>query len=360
MNAATSAVEPADALHGCRMACRMASVAFLLLGAAASPTRAGQAAPPVLVSLVVDAIEQNFSLISTAKVTVREVVEDATVSQFEVKVEKLSDGSELRVTSSPRNERRRRILLSDDRLRVDTSGSGPGTPRITETWALVAGVWTQHVPGSSAAWIRRTSELPGMFPIDPRQLGSDDIRRWLSEILREDAILSATLTSSADGADCIRILAKSASGVQTAYEFSAEDDFLPTRCETRWPDGSLLQLVEYEYRDVLGGWAKFPERVTRSFFAQGATRHPSSSGWRQRLVWELTSDVVLNNPIPDDAFEVKLPPGTRVNDNTRRAIYLSKTPLPRRNLLWGWCGAGLLACVTLLVSRRRRRHGTRE
>jgi hypothetical protein len=145
-----------------------------------------------------------------------------------------------------------------------------------------------------------------------------------------------------------------------AYEFSAENGFLPTRCETRWPDGSLLQLVQYEYRDVLDGRAKFPDRVTRSFFAQGVTRHPSSCGWRQRLVWELTGDVVLNEPIPDDAFEVTFPPGTRVNDNTRRAIYLSQTPVPRRNLLWRWCGAGLLACVTLLVSRRRRRRGTRE
>lgn len=86
VNTATSVVEPTDASRGCHAVCRMASVALLLIGVSACPAHAGQAASHEVVGLVLDAIEQNFSLIKTASLTVREVVEDSTVDRLEGRI----------------------------------------------------------------------------------------------------------------------------------------------------------------------------------------------------------------------------------------------------------------------------------
>jgi len=321
-------------------------------------TLAGQPGADELVGLVIDAIDRNFSVIKTAEMTVREVLEDASVRAPKVTVTQTPNGGELRVRRTPRNEWQKRILLKGDKLRVDTIDNWRGEPRVTETWALAEGVWTQYIPHRSAAWVRRINEMPGMSPMDPRQVGSNDVRRSIREILRQDAILSAKLTTSADGNDRIQIVAKPAQGTPTSYEFSADQDFLPTRLETRWPDGSLLQQVDYEYRDVLDGRTKFLEKVTNSFFAQGATRRPKASGWRQRHVRELTSDVVINQTVAEDAFKVQFQLDTRVSDNTRHAVYMSRVPVSARRLPWSWYGAGILGCVTLLVSLRTYRRST--
>jgi len=286
-----------------------------------------------LVGLVIDAIEKNFAAIDTADLRVHEVMEDATVAERKVTVTKLPDGSEVHVTRAPHSEWYGRILIRSHDFRIDKL-PGADAKGVIESHAFVDGTWTQYVPGSTAAWIRKPRGMPGMFPLDPRQVGTDDIRRSVIDILREDTIVSAQLTTSSRGGGLIRIVAKPASGVRTTYEFSAAANFLPIRLSTRWPDGSLLQLVDYEYQDVLNGHAKFLKKVTRSFFRKGATRKPPADGWRQRVVRELVGPVVFNKPISKTAVAITLPPGTRVSDSTRSDVYTSHIPLTIASRTW--------------------------
>ena len=86
------------------------------------------------------------------------------------------------------------------------------------------GLWTQYQPRHAAAWVRRGREMPGMFPVDPRQVGSSDVRRPLVEVLREDTV-SAQLVEDG-GRALVRIDTKSASGAQASYEFPRSDELL--------------------------------------------------------------------------------------------------------------------------------------
>lgn len=340
---------------------RATLVLLPLLGGLPSrgPAEAAQPGRDELVGLVIDAMENYFGPIETAELTVREVVEDATVAQRKVTVHKTPDGRQVRVSRTPRRESYAHVLLGHGDLRVDRARRADGTA-VFERLARIDGIWTQHVPESGAAWIRRPNGMPGMFPIDPRQVGSQDIRRSLIDVLREDTILSARLTRSPGGEDRVRIVAKPLQGTPTTYEFSGSVGFLPTRFTTRWPDGSLLQLTDYQYQDVLDGKAKFLKKVTRAFFAQGVTRQPREDQWRQRIIREVTGAIVLNRPVAREAIAITLPPGTRIYDATRSDIYVSQQPINGRPLSWWWYGLAFLGCAALLVSLKIVRHESIE
>jgi hypothetical protein len=223
-----------------------------------------------------------------------------------------------------------------------------------EVYSALDGVWTQHVPGASAAWLRRTDELPSVFPVDPRKCGTDDIRRSILDVLHEDQLLSVVMGAE-NGANIVRVAARSAVGAETTYEFSSKVGYLPVRLVTRWPNGSINQLVEFEYRQVLDGSAWFLERLVRRFFDEGVTRVAATTGWRQQMVREMVSDVRFPPAIDRSVFELKLPIGTRVSDATRQAVYGIHEPLSTRSLVVFWANCGLIAALVLALAIRRRR-----
>ena len=308
-----------------------------------------------LVRMVIDAIRSNYSMIKTADVSISEISEDARVRKLDSSVKRNAHGGEIRITRVPRAEWKVRVVTQGDDMRLDRVPSESGPRFGEESRACLNGVWTHYTPGSSAAWIHKTEDLPGMFPEDPRQLGSDDVRRSVIDILREDRLVSAELTKSEAGEALVRVVAESNKVVRTTYEFGAKSGFLPVRLMTRWPDGSVLQLVDFEYQDVLDGKAKFLKRLTRRFFAKGATEKPATTGWRQSLVREVEG-LVLNEAIRSERFEIELPPNTRVCDNVRQVIYRATEPVSEtRQTRWPYTVA-LVGVIVALISLRTYKH----
>jgi hypothetical protein len=306
--------------------------------------------------MVLDALRSNNQHIKTAQLKVREVLEDAAAEKPRAIVSKLPDGGESRVLLAPRMEWEVEILLRGDDVRTDRRPLGPKLGEGEETLACFQGTWTQYTPQHAAAWILRRTDLPGMFPIDPRQVGSADIQRSLEDILREDRVSSARLITFSEGESVVEVEVTSRSGTTTMYEFGEKANFLPTRLMTRWPDGSILQLVDFEYQDVLDGQAKLVKKVSRSFFAQGATLKAANTGWWQRLTREVVGDVIVNKSLTDNQFQVTFRPGTAVHDNTKPAIYTASLVLPQNApARWPYT-ALLLAVLVVLLSLRTYRH----
>ena len=285
-----------------------------------SPLRGADDVDQALVQMVADSIHANYSHIRSAELTIRETTKDASVSNAHTEVLNLSIGGVARIQRTPTTVRETRVWLRGESVRVDRSQANKAVEDVHETLVRHDGVWTQHVGPSNAAWRRRPSEMPGMFPQDPRDFGSQDVRRSMADVLGEDAILTAQMEMDAEGRAIAQMVTRGAKGNETTYEFCAEELFLPTRLTTHWPDGSILQLAEIRYQRVLDGKARFPETLVRMFFEKSTAFAPTRVGWREKLTREVTSEITLNEQIADSVFQPDIPAGTRVSDNFRQAV----------------------------------------
>ena len=119
-----------------------------------------------------------------------------------------------------------------------------------------------------------------------------------------------------------------------------------------------MQLVDYEYQSVLGGKALVLKRLRQRFFSEGATRLPTTSGWRQEMVREVIGEVEVNEAIQESHFAVELPPGTRINDSTHQItlgqIEPSEPMWPRIGLIGINAGA-VVVLLPLVVAKSLRR-----
>jgi hypothetical protein len=305
--------------------------------------------------MVTDAIRANYSHIRTAELTLLETTRDASVTKPGVDVRELPGGGVARIVHTPETVRKTRVWLAGADVRVDRSQAGRAN-ELHETLVRHDGVWTQLVGPSSAAWRRRPHEMPAMFPLDPRDFAAQDLRRSLVDELSEDTILTAEMTADGEGRALARVVTRGAKGNETTYEFAADEGFLPTRLMTFWPDGSLLQLVEISYREVLVGQARFPVKLVRRFFAKSVARTPTDAGWRQQLSREVTGDITLNQAIADSVFAPDIPAGTRVSDNIRQAVYYAAdvSPVSRGIPAWYYTAAIVAALFVAVVARRFR------
>lgn len=298
--------------------------------AAASPDSA-------IVQMVLDAIEANYGAIDSARLTYAEERRDAGVEEKTVTRLQNPGGGVAVVTRAPVVRARQEIWLAGDRLRVDHL---PGDTGETERASFVVqdNRCTQYVDEHRAAWVRRLGEMPGMMPLDPRQYGMADIRRDLRRILQEEEIVAADIDRDERGEAVVRMVTQSRTGARTTYEFLESAGYLPTRLLTRWSDGSVRHVIDVEYQRVGAGSARMPKTLTQRFYAEGIAEAPGSDQWRQQMRREVVGQIVVNQEIPSEVFNLEMAEGIRVSDNIRRAVYHIESPLPARpnetGLLW--------------------------
>jgi peroxiredoxin len=226
-----------------------------------------------------------------------------------------------RIVREPSSVRRQRILLrGDDLLRQSLEHDG-------ETWSFLGGVWTQYVPKSQTAWLRLPDQMPGLFPLDPRNVGSLE-QRWLFvDRLREDRVLEAGPTRTGDGQLRMSVLLEHAFDKEHAERYRCDFDparnDLPTRIVVFRQGNGIGIVLDIAYRELIPGAAWFLEKSTLKFFGPELARSPDSEAWRQAVIVEATGEVQINGEVDDDELVVKLPEGTRVSDSVHRSIYVS-------------------------------------
>ena len=306
-----------------------------------------------LVSMVINAIEANYSQIETARVVFHETHEDPTVEEDQELTSTLPGGGQVTVWKSPRRECNGTYLLRGDDVRVELDPVKEGGPVGKRTFLRKDGVWTQYVPGKSQAWIRRQQKMANRPPLDLRELASDGVRRGVIDLLREEKVVSARLVDH-EGRSVARVVVEKSAQSQRTYEFAAEENFLPTRVYTeRRDDDSLIQVVDIEYEDVLDGRAKFVRRMDTRFFAKGATKVPTSTDWRKRITLAVL-ECDLNTELDERAFVLDVAIGTRVVDSVKQKTYRTQPPPRSRSRTWWWMclgATGLFLCLLALLHR---------
>jgi hypothetical protein len=97
-------------------------------------------------------------------------------------------------------------------------------------------------------------------------------------------------------------------------EFDPARNDLPTRIVVFRDEDKIGIVLDISYEEVIPGTAWFFKKATHKFFGPDLARSPDSEAWRQALIVETMGKVIVNRPIPADAFLVRLPEGTRVSD----------------------------------------------
>ena len=159
--------------------------------------------------------------------------------------------------------------------------------------------------------------------------GADE-RRGLLDQLNMSRIVSLVPAPAAAPQNPIRFVAEIAvdpgtgyrKGQRFTYVVDTERNHLPTRIASLYDDGSLHYLDEIAYQEVVPGKAWFVREWSRKvFMPEVRAQDPTAQGWHQMVLLRTIGDLQVNMHLPDDAFHVEMPPGTRVTDQVHSSTY---------------------------------------
>jgi hypothetical protein len=183
--------------------------------------------PKELVNRISDHIQANYARLRTVRAILQTTSLDRSVTKREEVTNKLPNGSTFHFVREPSSVRRERVLLfGEDLLREATDEDG-------QIWLFHGGVYTQYVPKAKKVWLRLPAQMPGIFPLDPRNIASMEHRSLFIEKLRGDRVLEIGPALTLDGQPRIAALMEHTfdQGHKERYrcEFDTARNDLPTR-----------------------------------------------------------------------------------------------------------------------------------
>jgi hypothetical protein len=188
--------------------------------------------------------------------------------------------------------------------------------------AFFDGIWTQYSASNNRAdrWFPR--QAPGWINMDPRQIGSWEMKKSFVDTLRGWKVRQAELLHGGENAarlhvDARQTLKEIGVTARNEYEFDPARNYLPTRIVTHDERGTIQSVMDISYDQVIPRAAWFLKKaVSRSYGREGATS-PEDKRFVKMHITETQGEVVLGREIPDSAFQIDLPEGTGIYDNTR-------------------------------------------
>lgn len=265
-----------------------------------SPARADELA--VLKRQVIEGIRSNYAAMKTVVATIERRITDPSVSERTEERFENERGVVVVMVREPVSVRSSIVTLRGPDLRSDPLG-GDGA-----VWTCVDDTWTQYSATHETAWIRKTGQMPGMSPIDPREVGSTELREPLLAQLNGSELKSFERTE--DGIEILWVRTGGRlSGKQYRCRVDSQKNYLPTMFEYLNDEGEPYLIIDIEYQRVgEHGW--FLDRAQTRYLISGQVSEIRILG-RPRV----------NEEIPDEVFEIELPVGTRVSDSVHHSIH---------------------------------------
>jgi hypothetical protein len=276
---------------------------------------------------IVARIQQNYARLRTVDVLIQTKFVDRSVTERRETTTRLSNGATVHLVQAPFSVQRVRFLLRGEELLRKAMGEDG------EIWTFRGGIWTQYVPRSKTAWLRFPEQMPGMMPLDPRNIASLEQRSLFVDRLRRDRVLEIGAKRAPGGQPRVVALMEHVfdTGHKERYrcEFDTEHNDLPTRIVFLRDGDGIGIVLDITYQEVIPRQAWFLKQATCKFFGPEMARSPDSEAWRQAVIVESKGKVHVNEPIEADAFELPFPAGTQVRDSTRGVIHGRNENRPR-------------------------------
>ena len=229
--------------------------------------------PKQVVGRISDRIKANYARLRTVRVILQGTSLDRSVTKREEVTIRSPDGGTIQFVREPFSVRRERVLLRGDDVFREVLEEDGGF------WAFHRGVWTQYAPKTEAAWRLRTPEqMPGMPPLDPRNIASMEQRYIFVDRLRRDRVLEIGPTRTVDGQPRVGALMEHdfEEGGKERYrcEFDPARNDLPTRIVLRPGDDKIgIIVVDITYQEVIPGAAWFLKKATCKCFDPARRDH---------------------------------------------------------------------------------------
>jgi hypothetical protein len=316
---------------------------------AESLNAAQQIAPAILSS-----IRTNSERLQGAEFALTRTLIDSRVKQEETVEESLPNGGRIVTTRAPQLTFAERVVVLEDRLRVDQGGNGT-TPPITYWFDGVR--WTEANPAARRISKMHQNQIGGRV-LDPREAAGLDHRTSLASILSQPALKNATLES----VDSVKRIATTTTsgGQKLIVDFDSRYAMLPTRSQLFHENGALARDVEikYAWMEPRTAWAL--EGVTERIYEEQANGVENPGSWKQQLITAATCTLL------DQASAEKLlapiePAGYQVVDYTDPSTLqrkVSRKPVPVVNaespLKWFIVAHVVLAALAAAYFWRRR------
>jgi hypothetical protein len=127
--------------------------------------------------------------------------------------------------------------------------------------------------------------MPGIPPLDPRNIASLE-QRWLFvDRLRGDRVLEIGPTRTPDGQPRVAFLMEHTFDPETRERYRCEFDparnDLPTRIALLREEDKIGIVLDITYQEVIPGTAWFLEKATCKYFYPELARSPDSEAWKQ-------------------------------------------------------------------------------
>jgi peroxiredoxin len=151
------------------------------------------------------------------------------------------------------------------------------------------------------------------------------MRVGLFDRLKAAKVLEATQVDSPEGLPRVRFLTEDATAKgadrRLRWEFDPSRNHLPTSIVYLHDDGTINFIFDIAYQEVLPRSAWFLREATCKNFSKKGVHRGDADGWSASFTYRTKGEVLVNKTIPDDAFEIALPLGTRVSDAVRTSAY---------------------------------------
>lgn len=256
-------------------------------------------------------IRQNYDRLGDIAVTMETVRVNPRVTKREIHVE-VNNGRPAFRYDEPMSVQKYRLLL-----RGPNFISKPPDDREGITKSRRGEIVTRYVPSSHSARIQtRTDRLAGGEPPDPRDIGCMNSQQTFLEQLANSRVVTADESTEAARPLATVLLEQiegQLQGMRYRVVFDRSRNCLPATVEYV-VNGSPRLRCEIEYQQVNAG-AWFPKKATKTWRSSGET-----------FIARIEGDVRIQQDVPETAFEIDLPGGTRVVDARTGREYTVEGP----------------------------------
>jgi hypothetical protein len=261
------------------------------------------------------AIGTNNDRLGGLRATLTQVTADRRVKERTVNRQELPNGGVIESIQEPSRVIRIQLAVAGESVRADYLDDGGAVSR---TLAYDGELWTEARISSAtdaprpALLVRRTDQMPGIYPVDPRLMAGFDIRFPLPGLLSNPGATVSALQVA--GQPLFRAELGIDPRQRFTVDFASSVDLLPTASTLYHSDGSILRRVDIAYERVLARNACFPKEIRTKFYEAGRATSPESTQYYLEETVTIT-DLQLFTPLDGaNAVKVAVPPHARLHD----------------------------------------------